>query len=108
MIAKGSYHAEVIDLVANNLAVVDNPSSKGTGNEVDMEQILSWNPDFVIFAPDSIYSHRCGDGYRWQTITAIQNGNYYGGSHGPLQLDGLPALCAAPAGHDVDGEGALS
>ena len=41
VIAKGSYHAEAIDLLANNLAVVEEPSSKGTGNEVDMEQILN-------------------------------------------------------------------
>ena len=40
VIAKGSYHAEVIDLLSDNLAVVDEPSSKGTGNEVDVEQIL--------------------------------------------------------------------
>lgn len=37
VIAQGSFHAEVIDLLSNNLAVVDEPSSKGTGNEVDME-----------------------------------------------------------------------
>ena len=40
VIAQGSYHAEIIDLLSNNLAVVEAPSSKGTGNEVDMEQIL--------------------------------------------------------------------
>jgi len=33
VIAKGSYHAEIIDLLSNNLAVVESPSSKGTGNE---------------------------------------------------------------------------
>ena len=55
IIAKGSYHAEVIDLLSNNLAVVEKPVSKGTGNEVDMEQILNWNPEVILFAPDSIY-----------------------------------------------------
>ena len=40
VIARDSYHAEVVDMLCNNLAVVDEPSSKGTGNEVDMEQIL--------------------------------------------------------------------
>ncbi len=44
VIARDSYHAEVIDMLCNNLAVVDEPSSKGTGNEVDMEQILNWYP----------------------------------------------------------------
>ena len=34
VIAKDSYHSEVIDLLGNNLAVVESPSSKGTGNEI--------------------------------------------------------------------------
>lgn len=56
VIAQGSYHAEIIDLLSNNLAVVDSPSSKGTGNEVDMEQLMLWNPDVILFAPDSVYA----------------------------------------------------
>ena len=64
VIAQGSYHAEIIDLLSNNLAVVDSPSSKGTGNEVDMEQLMLWNPDVILFAPDSVYASvgmiRCG------------------------------------------------
>ncbi len=51
VIAKDSYHSEVIDLLSDNLAVLENPVSKGTGNEVDFEQILNWNPDVVIFHP---------------------------------------------------------
>ena len=39
VLARGSYHAEVMDLLTNNLAVVDSPTSKGTGNEVTLEQI---------------------------------------------------------------------
>ena len=38
VIAQGSYHAEIIHLLSNNLAVVDSPSSKGTGN-----QRQTWN-----------------------------------------------------------------
>ena len=89
VIAQGAYHAEVIDLLSNNLAVVDDPSSKGAGNEVDMEQILSWNPDFVIFAPDSIYS-TVADMDTWQTITAIRNGNYVEVPMGPYNWMGFP------------------
>ena len=74
VIAKGSYHAEAIDLLANNLAVVEEPSSKGTGNEVDMEQILNWNPDVILFAPGSIYAS-VGSNENWQTVTAIKNGD---------------------------------
>ena len=28
-----SYHAEIIDLLGDNVAVIDSPSSKGNGNE---------------------------------------------------------------------------
>ena len=89
VIAKGSYHAEVIDMLCNNLAVVDEPSSKGTGNEVDMEQILNWNPDAVIFAPGSIYS-TVADNENWQTIPAIKDGRYYEVPMGPYNWMGFP------------------
>lgn len=89
VIAQGAYHAEVIDLLSDNLAVVDDPSSKGTGNEVDMEQILNWNPDVVIFAPGSIYS-TVGEDAAWQGVTAIANGNYYETPLGPYNWMGFP------------------
>ena len=89
VIAQGAYHAEVIDLLSNNLAAVDDPSSKGTGNEVDMEQILNWNPDVILFAPDSIYD-TVGDDATWQGVTAIQNGAYYEVPMGPYNWMGFP------------------
>lgn len=89
VIARGSYHAEVIDMLCSNLAVVDEPSSKGTGNEVDMEQILNWNPDAVIFAPGSIYS-TVADNENWQTIPAIRDGRYYEVPMGPYNWMGFP------------------
>ena len=89
VIARGSYHAEVIDMLCNNLAVVDEPSSKGTGNEVDMEQILNWNPAAVIFAPGSIYS-TVADNENWQTIPAIRDGRYYEVPMGPYNWMGFP------------------
>ena len=89
VIAKGSYHAKAIDLLANNLAVVEEPSSKGTGNEVDMEQILNWNPDVILFAPGSIYD-TVAENENWQTITAIKNGAYYEVPMGPYNWMGFP------------------
>lgn len=75
VIAATSYHAELLDLLTNNLAVVDNPMSKGTGNEVTMEQIALWNPDFIIFGPGSIYD-AVSEMATWDQITAIANGDY--------------------------------
>ncbi len=89
VIAQGSYHAEVIDLLSNNLAVVESPSSKGTGNEVDMEQILLWDPDVILFAPGSIYAD-VKNRPEWQAVTAIRNGEYYEVPFGPYNWMGFP------------------
>ena len=89
VIAAGSYHAEILNLLTNNLAVVDEPSSKGTGNEVSMEQILTWDPDVVIFAPESIYD-TVADDAAWQSVTAIKNGAYYEVPFVPYNWMGFP------------------
>jgi len=89
VLAKGSFHSAIIDMMANNLAVVDHPQAKGTGNEVDMEQILVWNPDIIIFADDSIFDTAADDPL-WQNITAIQNGAYYETPVGPFNWMGMP------------------
>lgn len=89
VIAQGSFHGEIIDMLTNNMAQLDNPSSKGTGNEVDMEQILKWNPDVIFFAPDSIYDTVAEDA-TWQQVRAIQNGNYYKVPFGPYNWMGFP------------------
>jgi len=89
VLAKGSYHSPVIDMMADNLAVVDHPVSRGTGNEVDMEQMLLWNPDVVIFANDSIYD-TVADDPLWQSISAIQSGAYYEAPVGPYNWMGFP------------------
>lgn len=89
VIAQGAYHGEVIDLLGNNLAVVDDPSSKGSGNEVDMEQILNWNPDVIIFSDESIFD-TVGDDPMWQTVTAIATNRYYEVPAGPYNWLGFP------------------
>jgi iron complex transport system substrate-binding protein len=89
VIAKNSYHAEIIDLLSNNLAVVDNPSSKGTGNEVDMEQLMLWDPDVILFAPDSCYA-TVGSDPLWSGMKAIRTGRYYEVPMGPYNWMGFP------------------
>lgn len=89
VIAKGSYHAEIIDMLCNNLAIIDNPSSKGSGNECDFEQILNWNPDILIFAPDSIYKS-VFDSEQWLLLDAVQNGKVYKVPCGPYNWMGFP------------------
>ena len=83
------YAYDKVKAIADSVEKVNQPSSKGTGNEVDMEQILNWNPDAVIFAPGSIYS-TVADNENWQTIPAIRDGRYYEVPMGPYNWMGFP------------------
>lgn len=89
VIATGSYQSELIDLMSNNLAVVDNPSSKGTGNTVEMEQLLVWDPEVIIFSAEGLYDQVANDP-AWQQMKAIQNGTYYEVPFGPYNWMGFP------------------
>ena len=89
VIAEGSFHAEIINLLSNNVAVLDEPSSKGDGNEVSLEQLYIWNPDVIIFAPQSIYSE-VGNQSEWQKINAIANDKYYEAPSTPYNWMGFP------------------
>ncbi|MGI6405651.1 MAG: ABC transporter substrate-binding protein [Syntrophaceticus sp.] len=89
VIAKDSFHAEIIDQVADNVAVVKDVSSKGTGNPVDMEQIALWDPDVIIFAPESAYSSVADDKV-WQDLKAIKSGKYYEVPYGLYNWMGSP------------------
>ncbi len=89
VIAKDSYHSEVFDLLCDNLAVVEEPSAKGTGNEVGMEQILLWDPDYIVFAPGSVYGV-VADDPTWQTMHAVQSGSYCEVPDGPDNWMGFP------------------
>ena len=75
-IAKTSFQAAVVDMVADNVVVVDDVSGKGNGNEISLEQIALWNPDLIVFQTGSIYD-TVGDDPAWAGIAAIDSGNYY-------------------------------
>jgi iron complex transport system substrate-binding protein len=89
VLAAGSFHSEVLDYVTDNRAVVDEPSSRGSGNETDLEQISLWNPEAVIFAPNSVYDAVADDPV-WRRIDAVQNGKYYEVPFGPYNWMGSP------------------
>ena len=82
VIAEGSFHAETINMMSNNLAVVEDVVSGGLGNEVDLEQILVWDPEIIIFAPDSCFE-AIADDPQWQSVSAVAAGNYYKTPYGP-------------------------
>ena len=92
VIAKDSFHAETVNMMSDNLAVVEDVVSSGAGNEVDLEQILVWNPEIIIFAPDSCYAN-IADEPQWQSVSAIAAGKYYETPYGPYGwLSSPPAV----------------
>lgn len=92
VIAESQSQAEVINLVFNNLAVIENASGKGSGNPVNMEQIALWNPDFVIFGAGSIYDTVAEDA-AWSQISAIANGKYVESPEAPHNWTVAPPAC---------------
>lgn len=90
VISRDSLHSEVLDLWCDNVAILDIPTQKGLGDAVDMEQILNWNPEIIFFGPDSIYD-TVADDPLWQSITAIQTGQYYQIPNTPYNWLGMPA-----------------
>ncbi|WP_203363581.1 ABC transporter substrate-binding protein [Bacillus sp. REN10] len=88
---KGSFHAEIIDFVGiENVAVLDKVASKGGGNEVSMEQLLLWNPDMLLFAPDSAYEKAAAKDPLWKDLQAVQNGNVYEVPEAPYNWMSFP------------------
>jgi len=91
-LAEGSFHAETVNMMSSNVAVVEDVVSSGAGNEVDLEQILVWNPEVIIFAPDSCYE-TVGAAPQWQSIQAIAQKQYYETPYGPYGwLSSPPAV----------------
>ncbi len=89
VIAKGSYHAEIIDMMADNVGIIENPSSKAFGDPVSLEQVLLWDPEFVFFAPDVDVDAVLKDA-GWQTLKAIKGGQYAKVPAGPFNWMGFP------------------
>lgn len=76
VLAEKSFHAETINTVSKNAAIIDDPSFSGDGNEVDPEQLILWNPDYIIFGADSMYGKAASDEV-WQEMDAIRENRYY-------------------------------
>jgi iron complex transport system substrate-binding protein len=78
VIARDSYHAEVLDKLSDNAAVVNSPSARGTGNETDREQLLLWNPDVIVFSQEAspIYKRASKDAV-WKLLSAVKSGHFY-------------------------------
>ena len=75
VLTKGSFHAEMLDMLTENAAICEEVISKGTGNPVDMEQIALWDPEYIIFGTAESWESLHTDP-AWQELQAVKNGNY--------------------------------
>lgn len=92
VIAEGSFHAQIVNLMSENIAVIEDVVSSGDGNQVDLEQILLWDPDVIVFAYDSCYDTVEGSA-QWQNSRAVMQGSYYEAPYGPYGwLSSPPAV----------------
>lgn len=74
---KGSPHAQVIDLIgAENAIVLDSISNKANANLIDLEALYNFNPDVLLFIPDSFYDN-VASAKAWQVLDAVKNKRYY-------------------------------
>jgi len=89
VLARNSWHSEILDWMADNLAVLGNPSSRGGGNESNLEQLFLWNPEVIFFGPGSIYASVQDDPV-WKEFRAVQSGRYYEVPQGPFNWMGNP------------------
>ncbi len=89
VIGKGSYHAEIIDMLVDNAAVLEKPSSKGIGDAVDSEQVLLWDPEVIFFSPE-VDLEAVKTDPAWGQLRAIQNGDYHKAPEGPYNWMGFP------------------
>lgn len=76
VLAKGSFQSNVVDMLADNVAVVDSPAGSGAGNESNLEQIAAWDPQVILFGADAMAAG-VADDPAWQTLAAIQEGSYH-------------------------------
>lgn len=92
VMAEGSFHADTINKMGKNMASIEEVSFSGDGNESDVEQIMIWNPDVIIFSPESIFD-TVGELAQWKNVKAITEGHYYEAPYGPYGwLSSPPAV----------------
>jgi iron complex transport system substrate-binding protein len=88
----GSVHAEALDVAGlENAAALERVSGSGR-DEVSIEQVMLWDPDAVILAPDSCYNDIFDDPI-WAGIGAVRRNEVYEIPLGPYSwLDRPPSV----------------
>ena len=81
-LAEGSFHADTVNIMGDNVAKLEDVTSSGLGNEVDLEQIYLWNPDYIVFEYMTGYECAATDP-AWAELFSVQNGHIFKTPRGP-------------------------
>ena len=87
---KGTVHTDVIDIAGGNNVAQIEESMRGGAAIISMEQLILWNPDVILFSPDSIYDDAAALP-EWQALSAIRNDRIYEVPGMPYNWMGRPA-----------------
>ena len=68
-VARGSFHAQIVDLLADNVAVIPEPT-EGSMSQVSMEQVLAWNPEVLVIAAETEADFSA---LPWRELRAVQS-----------------------------------
>lgn len=88
-VVQGTVHSDVIETVGGLNVTVLEESIRGGAADISMEQLMLWNPDVILFAPDSIYD-AAGSRGEWQGLSAIKSNKFYEIPEGPYNWMGRP------------------
>lgn len=88
-LAKDTYHSTIMDMLGTNVVDIDNPSSRGAGDEINMEQLILWDPEYIFFASGSVYDDAATDP-SFSTLSAIKEGKYFEVPGQPYNWLGAP------------------
>lgn len=88
--AAGSFHAQVIDVIGaeNAVAGVD-MTSQGGGTVVSMEQLLQWQPDYIIADSENVYQLIQKED-SWKELEAVKAKRVYKVPTVPYNFIGFP------------------
>lgn len=94
---KGSTHAQIIDFV-NAFNVAEMEAESGSRVQISLEQLLAWDPDYIIVNGEPKQDLRGGaaaqkilDDPDYAHLTAVQNGNVYGAPNTPFSWVDRPS-----------------
>ncbi|WP_057872934.1 ABC transporter substrate-binding protein [Loigolactobacillus rennini] len=88
--AAGSFHAQIFDTIGvKNVVTGVTAASQGSGTTVSLEQLLKWQPDYILAENKAVYQLIKSDS-SWQQLTAVKENRVYLVPSTPYNFLGFP------------------